>query len=274
MSGIYIGQWYKGKEVENWVKGVGGQPNYSKIEQETGRERHNLKKWHDLYKKYPDQDKFIEKYVSPKVKELTQKWLESNKKELLPPIETPPLPEGKYNIILADPPWQYWEGGEKNQSQHYNTMTLEEIKQLPVQNIAGDNCILFLWATFPYLKETIEVMETWGFKYSTVGFVWVKSLKDGDGFHFGCGSWTRANAEICLIGTKGSIDRKNASISQIIYEPIREHSRKPDSVREKIVQLVGALPRIELFARQITEGWDVWGNETNGNKYRRNQRTK
>ena len=175
--------------------------------------------------------------------------------------EIAPLPKGKYNIIYADPAWKYWSGGWKNQEQHYTTMDLEEIKQMPVETITHENCILFLWSTFPYLKETIEVMENWGFSYSTVGFVWVKKTKTGKKFHFGCGSWTRANAEICLIGVKGKIERKDASISQIIYEPVEEHSKKPDIVRDKIIQLVGDLPRIELFARKEIIGWDSWGNE-------------
>lgn len=171
------------------------------------------------------------------------------------------LPPGKYNIIYADPPWQYFKGGYKNQNQHYDSLTIEEIKQMPVDDLAADNCILFLWITFPILNEVFDLIQWWGFTYSTVGFVWVKSKKDKTGFAFGLGNWTRSNAELCLIATKGSIERKDASISQIIYQPKSKHSQKPAIVRDKIVQLVGDLPRIELFARQKTEGWDVWGNE-------------
>jgi len=172
-----------------------------------------------------------------------------------------PLPNGKYNIIYADPPWEYWGGGYKGPSQHYKTMSIKEICNLPVQDIAADNCILFMWATFPILPQALKVIEAWGFKYSTVGFVWVKANKSGRGFFFGLGSWTRANAEVCFIATKGTIPRKDASISQIIYSPVEEHSKKPDITREKIVQLVGYLPRIEIFARQKVKGWDAWGNE-------------
>src|SRR3990167_3815073 len=164
------------------------------------------------------------------------------------------LPEGKYQIIYADPPWSYYRGGYKNQSQHYDTMSIEEICALPVKDLSADNCILFLWVTFPILPEVFKVIEAWGFTYSTVGFTWVKATKDKKGFFFGLGNWTRSNAELCLIATKGSIERKDASISQIIYTPIEEHSKKPDIVKEKIVKLVGELPRIELFARQKTEG--------------------
>jgi len=172
-----------------------------------------------------------------------------------------PLPEGKYNIIYADPAWEYWGGGYKNQSQHYNVMDYKDMMKIPIQDISADNCILFMWATFPALEQALELIKAWEFKYSTVGFVWVKSNQDKTGFAFGCGYWTRANTEICLIATKGSIERKDASISQIIYEPKREHSRKPDVVRDKIIQLIGDLPRIELFARQKIEGWDSWGDE-------------
>ena len=169
--------------------------------------------------------------------------------------------KGKYQIIYADPPWSYFKGGYKNQSQHYDGMSIDEICNLPISDLSADNCILFLWVTFPILPEVFKVVEAWGFTYSTIGFNWVKSNKGGKGFFFGLGNWTRSNSELCLIATKGSIERKDASISQIIYEPIQEHSKKPDIVRKKIIQLVGDLPRIELFARQKVDGWDSWGNE-------------
>jgi len=177
---------------------------------------------------------------------------------------TPELPKtmkGKYNIIYADPPWRYFEDGLKNQSQHYSTMSLEDICQLKVGELAADDCILFMWVTFPMLDNFIDVLRCWGFEYSTVGFTWVKSTKDKKGFAFGLGAWTRSNAEICVIARRGVIPRQDASISQIIYEPVGRHSAKPAIVRDKIVQLVGDLPRIELFAREKADGWDVWGAE-------------
>lgn len=168
----------------------------------------------------------------------------------------------KFNIIYADPAWKYWEGGEKNQSLHYNTMTIEEIKSLPVKNISAGDCILFLWVTFPVLKESFEVIESWGFKYSTCGFVWVKKNKTADSYFFGNGAWTRANTELCLIATKGSVTRIDASISQVIDDPISEHSEKPERVRGLITSLVGELPRIELFSRNKNQdGWFNWGNK-------------
>jgi len=177
------------------------------------------------------------------------------------------FPPGKYGIIYADPPWKYWEGGYKNQSQHYDTLgdfiiqTLQDKKKRPITDLSADNCILFLWVTFPILDTVFDIIKKWGFEYSTCGFVWVKSKKDGTGFAFGCGSWTRANVELCLIAKKGIIKRKDASISEIIYEPKQAHSKKPAIVRDKIIQLVGDLPRIELFAREKTKGWEVWGKE-------------
>lgn len=179
--------------------------------------------------------------------------------------EIPHLPKGRYSVVYADPPWRYWAGGWKNAMQHYDCLEVDDIANIPIQEISAENCILFMWATFPALPEAFRIIEAWGFKYSTVGFVWVKSKKDGTGFAFGTGNWTRANAEICLIATKGTIERKDASISQIIYTPLEEHSKKPAIVRDKIIQLVGNLQKIELFARQKTEGWDFWGKEMEEN---------
>lgn len=170
-------------------------------------------------------------------------------------------PEKKYNIIYADPPWRYWESGNKNQSEHYKTMTIEDICSLPVKDIVAENSVLFLWVTYPILAEAFRVIEAWGFKYSTAAFVWVKKNKAADSPFFGCGAWTRANSELCLLATRGSVQRLDATISQIVESPIEEHSKKPDIVRELIERLVGKLPRVELFCRHPAEGWDVWGNE-------------
>ena len=188
------------------------------------------------------------------------------------------FPDKKYNIIYADPPWTYRTWSKKGQSRtassHYETMSLNDIKRLPVPDICDNNCILFLWVTFPNLIEGIETIKSWGFTYKTCGFVWVKTNKNfsinqysflpQDSFDsfYGLGHWTRANSEICLIGTRGKIKRKSKSVHQLIYQPLREHSRKPDCIRDSIVTLIGDLPRIELFSRQKNQGWDSWGNET------------
>ena len=173
-----------------------------------------------------------------------------------------PFPQDKkYNIIYADPAWKYWMGGNKNQSKHYSCLTVDQISELPVVNIADENCILFMWVTYPILEKSFKVIENWGFKYSTCGFSWIKKNKKADSLFWGLGYWTRSNNDICLLATKGSPKRFSRAVHQVVYEPIREHSRKPDCVRDRIVELCGDLPRIELFARQKTDGWDVWGNE-------------
>jgi len=119
-----------------------------------------------------------------------------------------------------------------------------------------------LWVTYPLLHEGIETLKRWGFKYTTVAFTWIKTNKNNGQPFVGLGNWTRANAEICLLGFKGKFKRRSNKVRQVILSPLREHSRKPDEIRDKIVELMGDLPRIELFARQKVNGWDCWGNET------------
>ena len=171
----------------------------------------------------------------------------------------------KYNIIYADPPWSYraWSSKGKGRSaeSHYPTMSIEDIKALPVSQLAAKDCILFLWITFPLLQEAWSIMEAWGFTYKTVAFVWVKQCRKSENLFLGMGYWTRSNAEICLLATKGSPKRVSKNVKQIIISHLEEHSKKPDAARDRIVDLAGDLPRIELFARQTTPGWDVWGNE-------------
>jgi len=173
----------------------------------------------------------------------------------------------KYNIIYADPPWSYRDKRDKHPrlcggaSAHYNTMTVEEIKNLPVNKLADDNCMLFIWVTFPNLQEGLDVIKTWGFTYKTLGFSWIKTNKKNGKPFFGIGYYTKSNCEVCLIGVKGKPIVVSNKVSSVIIAPREEHSKKPDIVRDKIVELCGDLPRIELFARQKAEGWDVWGNE-------------
>jgi N6-adenosine-specific RNA methylase IME4 len=140
-------------------------------------------------------------------------------------------------------------------------MSLSEICALPVDSIAAPDCALFLWTTFPMMKEALKVVEAWGFSYKTAAFVWVKKNKISDSLFWGLGHWTRANAEVCLLATKGNISRVSKSVHQVIVTPIEAHSKKPVETRRRIVELMGELPRIEMFAREYPEGWDVWGNE-------------
>lgn len=178
----------------------------------------------------------------------------------------------KYKIIYADPPWQYRVYSQKGQGRsaenHYHTMNIKDIIALPVDKIADKDCILFLWITFPCLKEGIEVMQRWGFKYKTCGFNWVKRNKKKNTYFMGLGFWTRSNSEVCLIGTKGQPKRVSKSVSQICDVRIMEHSKKPAEIRERIVELCGELPRVELFARDKVKGWDSLGDEIDGKDIR------
>jgi len=168
----------------------------------------------------------------------------------------------KYQIIYADPPWSYSDQGcQGTMANHYKGMKLEDIKNLPVGELADNDCVLFLWATYPMLKEALEVIEAWGFKYKSIAFQWIKLNRKNRKPFYGLGRWTRGNSECCLLATKGSPKRKSNSVFQLIQQPLTRHSEKPQEARDKIIQLMSDLPRIELFARQKTEGWDVWGNE-------------
>jgi len=170
----------------------------------------------------------------------------------------------KYQIIYADPPWTFkaWsEDGWDKRSKHYSRMTVADIKALPVAKLADINCCLFLWANYPLLPEALDVVTAWGFNYKTIAFNWIKRNKRANTWFWGMGYWTRANSECCLLATKGNPKRISASIHSIIDTPIEKHSKKPNEARDRIVQLMGDLPRIELFARQKVDGWDCWGNE-------------
>ena len=171
----------------------------------------------------------------------------------------------KYNIIYADPPWQFKvyssKGLGRSAESHYPTMSLEEIKRLPVGELAANDCALFMWTTVPLLQECFSIMKAWGFDYKTIAFVWIKQNKRTDSLFWGVGYWTRANAELCMLATKGHPKRQSARVHQVIISHIQEHSKKPEEARDRIVQLIGDLPRVELFARTKSDGWDVWGNE-------------
>ncbi len=136
----------------------------------------------------------------------------------------------------------------------------EEIIRLPVVDLAADDCALFLWVTFPNLPVGLEVLSAWGFSYKTVAFTWVKTNSRSGTPFLGLGQWTRANAEICLLGIRGHVRRKAKDVRQVIMSPKREHSRKPDEQYERIMRLVDG-PYIELFARYPWPGWDGWGLE-------------
>lgn len=168
----------------------------------------------------------------------------------------------KYNIIYADPPWSYDDQGCRGtMADHYNGMDLSDIKKLPISGMAEDDSVLFLWATFPVIKEALETIESWGYIYKTIAFLWVKLNRNNMGAFYGLGRWTRGNTEPCLLATRGKPKRVGRDVFQLIMTPKQKHSQKPEEARQRIVRLMGDLPRIELFARRKVEGWDCWGNE-------------
>ena len=173
----------------------------------------------------------------------------------------------KYNIIYADPPWSYNKRNNKNTKfgggamGHYPTLGFNDIYDLPIDKLSADNCALFLWVTFPKLNQCMKTFEHWGFEYKTIAFNWVKTNKKNDKPFFGVGYYTKSNTEVCLLGIKGKMKPISNYVSSVIIEPKEQHSKKPSIVRNKIVELFGDIPRVELFARQKTDGWDSWGNE-------------
>ena len=186
----------------------------------------------------------------------------------------------KYNIIYADPAWSYSKGVYQEWRPHHNgadrmindfypTMSIEEMKALPIDNIADKDCALFMWFTYSHLPQAIELCRAWGFKYKTIAFVWLKLSNKGNVLS-NIGAWTMGNTEAVLIATRGNMlkHKKRNDIKQIVMPNTQlrmkgadRHSRKPKEVRERIELLFGDIPKLELFARQNFEGWDAWGNE-------------
>jgi N6-adenosine-specific RNA methylase IME4 len=150
----------------------------------------------------------------------------------------------------------------RSADRHYPTMTLEELKRLPVMDLAADDCVLLCWTTDPWLAagKTHELIRAWGFEPKTVGFYWTKLNADGTPF-MGSGYWTRANPEQCLLATRGSPKRLSKGVRRWINAPRREHSRKPDETYSRIEKLCAG-PYVELFARSSPRPvWDAWGND-------------
>lgn len=171
----------------------------------------------------------------------------------------------RYEVIYADPPWAYndkMSGHSFSLDHEYETQSKDWIAELPVGSIAADNSVLFLWAVSPQLPEALQVMKAWGFKYTTVAFCWSKRTTNGKEVS-NLGRWTMGNVELCLLGVKGKPNsmRIDRSIKQLVVAERTKHSKKPGEVRKRIEKLFGERSRIELFAREKTEGWDIWGNE-------------
>ena len=180
----------------------------------------------------------------------------------------------KYQIIYADPAWSHYNDMTVTMQQNkakdfisrnpYPVMSSSDIKALPIKDIADENCILFIWTTDYHLSRCCEVIKAWGFEYKTVGFVWQKLNKQNKPVCF-MGNYTlKSGVEICLLATKGKGATKlvkKRNVRSLVQSQREEHSKKPDEVRNRIVELCGDIPRVELFARKNHDGWDAWGNE-------------
>lgn len=181
------------------------------------------------------------------------------------------FPDKKYNIIYADPPWNYGSKSAVNNttgsqikplSNHYNTMKLRELEELPIKSITQKDAVCFMWVTDSHLDEALQIFKAWGFKYKTIAFNWIKTTSKGN-YCKNVAPWTMKSSEICLLGVKGTMSKykKANNIESLVIAQRTKHSKKPHEVRKRIDLLFGDLPKIELFAREKTEGWDVWGNE-------------
>ncbi len=172
----------------------------------------------------------------------------------------------KFAAIYADPPWSFQvysgKGKQRSAERHYDTMSLEDIEGLGehVDVLAAEDSVLFLWAVMPQIPEALRVIEAWGFIYKTMGFTWVKLNKVANSYKVGMGYWTRSNAEICMLATKGAPSRQARNVEQLVVAHVGSHSKKPSVVQERITRLVLG-PYLELFARRKVKGWTVWGDE-------------
>lgn len=174
-------------------------------------------------------------------------------------------------VIVPDPPWPFEtysvQGRQRSPDRNYDTMTIDQIKALPIAPLAADDCALLLWSVWPEHPGVLDVIAAWGFEYKTAAFIWMKTTKDataitldGDGLHWGMGFATRSNTEPCLLATRGRPLRLAADVHQVIIAPVGEHSAKPDEAYRRIERLYPA-PFLELFARKPRAGWTTWGNE-------------
>jgi N6-adenosine-specific RNA methylase IME4 len=190
------------------------------------------------------------------------------------------LKKNGYRALLCDCPWRFLvrseKGMDRSPDNHYSTMTLEELKALPVRDLVHpDGAVLHFWVIDTHVEMALEVLKAWGFTYKTVGFYWAKTNADGS-FFTGMGFWTRACAEHAyeayfgeteqeversFLATIGRPKRVSKSVRRLLVSPRREHSRKPDEIHERIEALTDG-PYLEMFARNWWPRWSNWGNES------------
>lgn len=175
-----------------------------------------------------------------------------------------PTTPGGFHVVYADPSWNYKDSasaGKRGAVHKYAILSTADICALPVASVCAPDAVLFLWATPPTIADAFRVIDAWGFKYKTFGFTWAKRNKVANTPFFGMGNWTRANLEPCLLATRGKPKRASAAVPQFLWSPKLRHSEKPALVRDRIVALMGDVPRLELFSRHLVPGWHRWGNE-------------
>ena len=205
----------------------------------------------------------------------------------------------KYNVVYSQTSLSYNDkanAGNRGASHKFDVVDKDDLIAYDFKDKLATNCMLFMWATFPNMADTLEVMKAWGFQYKTLGFLWLKLNKNtniisnrllsntkgtmnSNGMmehdvndvmenllFLGMGNWTRSNAEMCLIGSRGTLTRNDASIRNTIFSPLEQFGKKPDCVRDKIDKLCGNVPKLEIFARENHRGWDSVGTEIWGDK--------
>ena len=238
---------------ENFQKHAKGNNKcFADLRNNTGISDSTLYRAVQFYEKYPDLS------TVPEGKNISWNKIVTKYLPTKPKTETPALPDGKYNIIYADPPWKYADkliDGYGAADHHYPQMTIDELCELPVQDLAGDNSVLFIWVTSPLLEDVFEIIKAWGFQYKT-SFVWDKVKHN-------YGHYNSVRHELLLVCTHGSYTPEVAELFDSVQtiERSNRHSQKPQEFRTIIDTLYPSGKRIELFAREMVPGWEVWGNE-------------
>ena len=180
-----------------------------------------------------------------------------------------PFPNKKYSVIYADPAWQYnskqYQDSDRDMKpldSFYATMTTKDICDMPVKNITNDDCVCFMWVTDSHLEDGLKVMKSWGFKYKTIAFTWVKQTSQNN-LCYNFSPYTLKSTEICIVGVKGKLSNVKVvnNIKGLVFAERTKHSEKPNEIRDLISKWCGNKLRIELFAREKVDGWDSWGNE-------------
>ena len=189
-------------------------------------------------------------------------------------LPDPIVPPGGFNLLYPDPPWAYRDrakAGKRGAEHKYPTMKMKDLVAMRpfIDRVSAKDCALALWVTGPLLPDGLALMDAWGFRYKTMLFVWAKMTRGirqqvpmFPKWHFGMGHWTRSNAELCLLGTRGKMKRRVASVPQLLVSPVRQHSRKPEEARDRLERLFGDVSRLEMFSRESAPGWTAWGLET------------